>query len=304
MRKVRASYGTFGIVYEVTFRVRPIVPLAVHHRTFRLDDFISRLPELRKQGYSMMFFMFPFADKIAVEFRKYNPRATGNPNRWLWQLRNYVWANAAPKLACYTEQLVPIKALRYGLIDLFYLIVRLSMEMVLHSENTLGPDQTIRYPSPATDGRYTFSLFAFPETTWPDVVRAYYRFNRDYYRQKGYRSNMLSVGYRIARDANSILSYSGDGPVLTLDPVSTANPGWDAFLDAYNRFCIDRGGKPLFNQTPVLTREMAVKAFGDRLKVLEDTRRWYDPNGRLLNSYFQEMLGSAKESSAAAVSGD
>src|SRR5439155_6128027 len=28
MRLVRCSYGTFGIVYEVTFRVRPLTPMA------------------------------------------------------------------------------------------------------------------------------------------------------------------------------------------------------------------------------------------------------------------------------------
>src|ERR1700730_6848556 len=33
MQLVRSSYGTFGIVTEATFKVRPIVPLAVHHKT-------------------------------------------------------------------------------------------------------------------------------------------------------------------------------------------------------------------------------------------------------------------------------
>ena len=44
MQKVRSSYGTFGIVYEATFRVRPIQPMAVRHQTFTLDDFIQNLP--------------------------------------------------------------------------------------------------------------------------------------------------------------------------------------------------------------------------------------------------------------------
>jgi FAD/FMN-containing dehydrogenase len=299
LRKVRASYGTFGIVYEVTFRVRPIVPMSVYHRTYQVDDFIARLPELKKSGHSMMFFMFPFADKITVEFRKYNPGAAGKPNRALWRLRNYVWATAAPKFARYTESLIPVKSLRYGLIDWFYKIVRFSMEYVLHSANTLAPDQTIRYPSPANDGRYTFSLFAFPESVYPKVLKEYFEFNRDYYLRHGYRSNMLSVGYRIAQDSHSLLSYSHDGPVMTLDPVSTANPGWDAFLDAYNNFCVERGGRPLFNQTPGLTRKMAVAAFGDRLSALEATRAQYDPHRRLLNAYFAEMFGSEARSAAA-----
>jgi FAD/FMN-containing dehydrogenase len=31
MQKVRCSYGTFGVVYEVTYRIRKLLPLAVHH---------------------------------------------------------------------------------------------------------------------------------------------------------------------------------------------------------------------------------------------------------------------------------
>ena len=36
---------------------------------------------------------------------------------------------------------------------------------------------------------------------------------------------------------------------MTIDPVSTGNPGWNVFIDAYNQFCSDRNGKPVLNQT-------------------------------------------------------
>jgi FAD/FMN-containing dehydrogenase len=36
MQKVRCSYGLFGVIYEVTYKVRPLLPMAVHHRTFSL----------------------------------------------------------------------------------------------------------------------------------------------------------------------------------------------------------------------------------------------------------------------------
>ena len=29
MQKVRSSYGTFGVVYEVTYRIRPLLPMKV-----------------------------------------------------------------------------------------------------------------------------------------------------------------------------------------------------------------------------------------------------------------------------------
>src|SRR5664279_2151462 len=51
MQLVRASYGTFGIVYEVTYRIRPLLPLAVHHKTYTLAEFVQALPELKALDY-------------------------------------------------------------------------------------------------------------------------------------------------------------------------------------------------------------------------------------------------------------
>ena len=103
MQKVRSSYGMFGIVYEVTYRVRPLTPMAVHHKTFSLEEFTAKLPELKALNYSMMFYIFPFANQITIEFRKYNPDAKGKPDRHVWALRNYFWGTAGPKLAHDTE---------------------------------------------------------------------------------------------------------------------------------------------------------------------------------------------------------
>ena len=80
---------------------------------------------------------------------------------------------------------------------------------------------------------------------------------------------MLAVGYRVEQDTSSLLSYTYDGPVLTIDPVCTGTKGWVEFLDAFNVFCSERGGSPLLNQTRGVTREMAQRAFGDRLDTLE-----------------------------------
>src|SRR5215471_11820448 len=103
MQLVRSSYGTFGIVTEATYKVRPIIPMAVHHKTFSIPDFIAQLPDLKALGYSMMFYIFFFQDLITVEFRKYNPDATGDPNRVVWPLRNYMWAVAGPAVCARAE---------------------------------------------------------------------------------------------------------------------------------------------------------------------------------------------------------
>ena len=77
---------------------------------------------------------------------------------------------------------------------------------------------------------------------------------------------------------------------MTVDPVSTGNPGWHTFLKAYNEFCSAGDGVPLLNQTYGLTKPMAKKAFRDRLKIFEEVRRTYDPHNRLLNDYFKDLL--------------
>ena len=101
---------------------------------------------------------------------------------------------------------------------------------------------------------------------------------------------MLNVGYRISEDKSSLFSYSFDGTILSLDPVSTGDRGWDDFLKAYNQFCSDLGGIPLFNQTKWITPPQAKKAFGQRLETFKEYRKQYDPQDRLLNEYFRSMF--------------
>ena len=291
MQLVRSSYGTFGIVTEATYKIRPIVPLAVHHKTFSLTDFAAQLPELKALGYSMMYYIFAFQDLITVEFRKYNPTATGEPDRHIWPLRNYLWAVAGPAFSARVEADIANHAIRYKVIDGFGALWRYKLENMIRSENTVATDQIIRYPTVSNDSRYTFSLWGFPEETYPTVLAQYFQFCKQYQKDRNYRINMLTVGYRVYQDQQSLLSYSWDGNVMTIDPVSTANPGWPDFLAAYNQFCSDHGGIPLPNQTPYVTRAQVEKALGDRWKKFAAARKTYDPNNRLLNGYFRDLLG-------------
>jgi len=290
MQKVRSSYGLFGIIYEVTYKVRPLTPMAVHHKTYTLEEFVAALPELKAQDYSMMYYIFPFANKITIEFRKYNPGAKGEPNRAAWALRNHTWGKSGPKLAHDVQQHFHVRAIRNATIDTFETAFRLELETLVSSDHTIPPDQIIHYPAVSDDHRYTFSLFAFAEDEYPAILAEFFKFCKEYDHEKGFRIDLICVGYRIARDQKALLSYSFDGNVMTIDPVSTANPGWDEFLDAYNKFCSDRNGKPLLNQTPNLTAEIIQKAYGERLKVMEELRKKYDPHNRLLNDYFRKLL--------------
>jgi len=295
IQKVRSCYGTFGIVYEATYKIRPIIPMAVRHETFTLADFVAKLPALKASGESLMYYMFPYQDLITVEFRHYNPGATGDPDSHVWPLRNYMWAKAGPLFCSQTEANIADKTVRYKVIDGFGAIWRFNLENLVRSDNTVATDQIIQYPPVADASRYTFSLWAFPEETYPTVLPAYFEFCKKYYRDVGYRNNMLYVGYRIFQDRQSLLSYSWDGNVMTIDPVSTANPGWTTFLGVYNQWCSDHGGIPLPNQTPMATRAQIEKGLGGRWKQFAEARRTFDPTNRLLNDYFRDLLGETGE---------
>jgi FAD/FMN-containing dehydrogenase len=289
MQKVRSSYGTFGIVYEATFRVRPISPMAVHHETFGIADFVAQLPVLLGRGESLMFYIFPFEDLITVEFRHYNPAATGDANRVIWPLRNYLWATAGPAFCKQVETDIENPDIRYGVLDQFNAVWRFKLENLIKSDNTVATDQIIRYPTDS-NSKYTFSLWAFPEETYAAALPAYFQFSKKYFDDTGYRINMLCVGYRVAKDQSSLLSYSYNGNMITIDPVSTGGPAWVTFLGAYNQFCSNHGGIPLMNQTFGLTRDLAQRALGDRLKTFAEARQSFDPGGRLLNDYFRDLL--------------
>jgi hypothetical protein len=194
---------------------------------------------------------------------------------------------------------VPWKPLRYFLINRFNRFIQFALKTVVRSKHTVATDQIIRYPHTAGRSKYTFSIWAFPQERYTGVLRAYFAFCEDHYKRFGYRCDLLNVGYRILSDQSSLFSYSFNGNVMTVDPVSTGAKGWDEFLKAYNKFCSDHGGVPLFNQTKWIEPYQARKAFGANLEKFAEARRRYDPSGRLLNAYFAEMFEQPEVAAAA-----
>lgn len=289
LQLARSSYGLFGIVYQVTFSIRPLRAMAIRHENYSLDEFIDQLPDLQSLGESMMLYLFPHEDKVTVEYRKYG---AGEPasRRWVWKVRNWAWKTFAPLFGWFVSKYVPWNGLRFWLVDTLNAIIRWVQKGFLHGEQTSPAAQMIRYPEKSGRSAYTFSIWAFPEEEYPGILRGYYQFCKDYYRKFNWRCDMLNVAYRIAADRGSLFSYSYNGTVLTLDPVASGDHGWDEFLRAYNAYCADCGGVPLFNQTKWITPAQARQAFGERIDQFRAAIKKYDPDQRLLNSYFRERF--------------
>jgi FAD/FMN-containing dehydrogenase len=285
----RSSYGLFGIVVEVTFRIRRLEPISIRHRNYSTTEFIERLPQFFERDGSMMMYLFPFAERVTVQLR-----GPGDPNRrrnrWLWPLRNFGVADA---VALYSRflKLIPFASLRYALLGMFDAIARFVLAAFLHAKNTRPSDQATDYKHRPRLAYFNFSIFAFPEPDYPRILMAYQAFCRDHYRTYRYRPDLLTVGYRVKRCRYSLLSYSYDGNVMTIDPVGTGGPEWDRFLDEFNKFAARNGGIPLFNQSPRLRRDAVERVLGERWAEFRRIRTAMDPDDRMLNDYFRELLG-------------
>jgi len=294
MAAMRSSYGMLGVIYEVTFRVREIAPMAVEHIRYDLDAFADRLDELVAGNRSMMLYLFPFLDRVMVEYR-----SEGTPpmraRAWQWRLRNFVWSKLGPGFARVVTSCVPFRGLRGFLLNMMNRLTLLLAAVLLRGSSTSPADQIIRYPEVGGFTAYTFSIWAFPRDEYAQTIRAYFRFCRDYYAMTGFRCDLLNVGYHIVEDRQSLFSYTRQAPALTLDPVSTGGPGWPEFLVAYNDFCSRHNGTPLFNQTPAVTPAQVQKAFGAEIDTFLALRRERDPAGRFYTPFFKSLFESGGE---------
>jgi hypothetical protein len=106
--------------------------------------------------------------------------------------------------------------------------------------------------------------------------------------------------YRIRCDTNSLLSYSYDQEVFSIDPIhaSTDNTAWHNFLREFNQFAYERNGIPLLNQSPFIERKHVEAAYGERWQEFSDWVRTMDPSGRMLNPFFAALLSEKAETVA------
>jgi hypothetical protein len=289
MQIIRSSYGLFGIVYEVTMRVRPTTSLSVRHYSLSLEHFRKYFPIYKARGYAVMYYIFPYVKRVLVELRKDNPDAEPN-SRYRWVYRNRFWRKYGPAVTLWIQRTTRNHFVRATADKLHFFLLRQALVWVVKSDRTWPHAQIINYPRSPGANKYLFSMWAFREGGFFDILEEYCNFCIAYEARTGYRCDLPSVGYAIGRDVEAMLSYCWEGATLSIDPASTGGPEWEAFLKVYNQFCSDRRGVPLFNQTPFLTREQVRKAFGVRLQQFAARRKAADPKDRMLDTYFRELL--------------
>jgi FAD/FMN-containing dehydrogenase len=290
MRVLRSSFGLLGAVHEVVLRVRPMTPVKIDYQVLSLKDFTTRFNSIVNAPGALRLHISPFTDKITVERRTLDESASVTRSG-IWQVRNSVMRNVLPAFGSTVGSVLAAPGLRAVMLSGVQRALRATLDrgargVVLYSHEWLRD-----MPQEAWKARHTYSLWAFPQADYPKLLAEYFALCKAYYKEHRYRSNLISGASRLHQDKGSLFSVSYAGPMITLEPSSTGEQGWDDFLIDFNDFASGMGGTPTFNQTRALQPEHVAKSFGERVKLFSALRQRTDPLNRLRNSYFAHLLG-------------
>jgi hypothetical protein len=289
---MRLSYGLLGVVYEVTLRVRPVQGFSVQTAKVSFKDFGGLGSKLLGATAGVKLYLLPFRDRIYLELRR--PAAEADPGRkFAWRLKDWAVYTALPGAAHSLGMAMPIRQIRYPLIDSLSEVAQSLVNNALVRSGSNSVEQSGRYRMLGSKSRFTYTTWGFPAAEFANTALAYKLFCKEYYARTGFRCDMPTVGFRLNRDRSALLSPSFDTPIFTLSPLSTQVDGWDDFVLDFADFAAKHRGIPFFNQTRNAGPEVVAQRFGTRLTFFDKVRRELDPYDRLVNQFFQSYLPQA-----------
>jgi len=291
LRLVRSSYGLCGVVYEVTLRVKPLEIVKFDyqvHDTFDLTQ--QHVDDVVAANEAMV--AWTIGGTTIVQTRNRTGRRTRS---WLAPVRRWAWTFFGAFIGR-NLRYVPTPVLRNLLERLWLTAQKVAYRTLsaIGGFSLYSPDKIMDYKETPPTARYAFTFWAFPRHTWVENLRAYVEFSEDHFRRYGFRCNMPLGSYFIKKDAGSLLSYTHGGDTLSLDPIHSYREEdeqqWYRFLREFNAWAHQRGGVPLLNQSPFVEREHVVAAFGERWNRFSEWVREVDPQGRMRNEFFADLL--------------
>lgn len=293
MKKVRSSYGLCGVIYEVTFKVEP---MAVAHFSYNPRP-LKDLTEDEVNGIidsSQGLTCWTVGDTCVFQKREATEQPSGHFGTFLASLRRRLWNHDGAALGHFIDTFAPEGDLRNLLHSqwvsgLNHIYATLAQGGGFSLPN---PDKIVDYRNTPDSARYAFTFWAFPRKQWLKTMKEYAVFAEDYFKKTGFRCNMPLGSYHIRQDQHSLLSYTYDGDIFSIDPIHapTDHEAWNDFLKAFNDFSFERNGIPLLNQSPFVERKHVEAAYGDRWKQFSAWVHTVDPQGRMLNPFFESLL--------------
>ncbi len=289
---MRSSYGLCGVVYEVTFRIKPLEAIHFSYLPRPIKDLTEK--EVDKIiDASKGLICWTVGRRAHFQTRKHVDRV--GPFASLFAAgRRILWNHTEARVGRFIDCCIPTKPLRNASLDVWFAGSKLMMS-TLHAvggATLYNPDKTIDYSRTRPSAKYAFTFWAFPRGQWLDVLREYVEFSEEHFKKYDFRCNMALGSYFIRKDTHAILSYSHDGDIFSVDPIHayTDKPAWDKFLNEFNEFAYKRKGIPLLNQSPFVARRHVEAAYGERWKKFSAQVNAADPQRRMLNAFFAGLL--------------
>lgn len=285
---MRLSYGLLGVVYEITLRVRPVQGFSVQTAKVSFKDFTKLAPRFAGTSAGVKMHLLPFRDRIYFELRR-SGQGESPGKRYAWRFKDWAVYSALPGAAKSLARVMPIRQLRYPLIDNLSQAAQSIGNSALVKSGSNAAEQSGRFRA-LSPKRFSYCTWAFPADRAGELAAAYKLFSKEHYSRTGFRCDMPTVAFRLNQDRSSLLSPSFDGPMLTLTSMSTQPQGWEDFVFDFSEFAMANKGVPLFNQSKNATGTYVAGCFGSRLAFFNKVRRELDPHDRLLNQYFAAYL--------------
>ncbi len=288
-RVLCSSFGLLGVVHEAVFKVQPLTPVKIDYEELTLKEFGARYSGIVSAPGALRLHISPFSDRITVEHRTLDETASISRSG-IWQIKKSVMRNVLPAFGSSVGSVLAAPGVAGAVVSGVQRALRATLDRAGRNVVLYSHEWIREFPQEAWKSRFTYTLWGFPQATFPKLLGEYFAFCRSYYKQHGYRCNVVNGASRLHQDRNSLFSVSFAGPMFTLEPSSTGDRGWDDFLIDFNDFASAMGGVPTFNQSRALKPEHVAKAFGERAKLFRALRQRTDPLNRLCNSYFSHLL--------------
>jgi len=287
---IKSSYGLAGVIYEVTMRIKPLEIVRFNYDIHPTAELTQALMD-QTIANNQCVVCWTVGRTTVIQTRN---KAEKLEKDFLAGSRQFAWNFLGAFLARAVGQITPegdtgLDEAGAGVELGFYRLVN-----ALGGFTLQDPDKTIDYSHTPPIARYAFTFWAFPRAQWVNNVQGYLDFADAHHAKFGFRCNMPLGSYFVRKDTNSLLSYTADGDIFSLDPIHA--PGkrhpeaWPRFLDAFNEWASKRNGIPLLNQSPQVTPAQVKQAFGARWTTLSQWVKTQDPQGRLLNPWFKDLL--------------
>jgi hypothetical protein len=289
MRVLSSSYGLLGVVHEVVLRVQPLTPVRIDYEVLSLREFGAQFGGIVKAPGAIRLHISPYNDRITVERRTLDETASMG-RAGIWQIKKSVMRNVLPAFGSTVGSVLAAPGVTGAVVSGMQRALRATLDRAARNVVLYSHEWIRDFPIEAWKSRYTYALWAFPQAGFPKLLAEYFAFCNSYYKQHGYRCNVVNGASRLHQDKNSLFSVSFTGPMFTLEPSSTGERGWDDFLIDFNEFASAAGGVPTFNQSRALKPEHVAKAFGERARLFRALRERTDPLNRVCNSYFAHLL--------------